>query len=335
MQQGSFYCFVPRKSSVPGWLPFVKAAQKVLRKRFDALLNSSRAEVLKSSGGEPGVEEETVALSGRGGQRSTHPDFGGTTSWIQDPHSGTHTFYLPGGAATVRYGWYELAGSLYRMQPHVYRDERAIIVFYGHLSNVNDLLLHFGMPSKEVFRAVDGARTDGKSMVQLNMDIGTLTSRVLMSMFLDHRDKDPLWVLSELQGQYAFVIYDGTTKQAFAARDPSGKQPLYYHPDPEQGVSFANHPIDIPTAHGEGEWVEVPPGYFIAGKNHRLQQFALTREELQVVKSREFSESPIDEDWWLSSGSPAGHGGLFSSLSRPFNRRRSCQLDDQWIPDSI
>lgn len=85
------------------------------------------------------------------------------------------------------------------MQPHVYRDERAIIVFYGHLSNVDDLLLHIGVPSKEALRAMDAGRADERSMVQLNIDIGTLTSRVLMSMFLDHRDKDPLWVLSELQ----------------------------------------------------------------------------------------------------------------------------------------
>lgn len=39
-----------------------------------------------------------------------------------------------------------------------------------------------------------------------------------------------------LQGQYAFVVYDSHRKQAFAARDPSGRESLYYSFDDDDGL---------------------------------------------------------------------------------------------------
>jgi len=38
-----------------------------------------------------------------------------------------------------------------------------------------------------------------------------------------------VWLLLAAQGEFAFVIYDNKHKQAFAARDPSGSESLYYH----------------------------------------------------------------------------------------------------------
>ena len=44
-----------------------------------------------------------------------------------------------------------------------------------------------------------------------------------------------------MQGQYAFAIYDGHRKQVFAARDPSGSEPLYMHVDDDDGVRCAGY----------------------------------------------------------------------------------------------
>ena len=38
------------------------------------------------------------------------------------------------------------------------------------------------------------------------------------------------------QGQYAFVVYDSIRKQVFAARDPSGSEPLFMHVDEDDGI---------------------------------------------------------------------------------------------------
>lgn len=41
------------------------------------------------------------------------------------------------------------------------------------------------------------------------------------------------------------------------------------------------------------QWLELPPGHFIAGKNPKLQQFALTPEQLSI---RESYERSMDEE---------------------------------------
>jgi hypothetical protein len=94
------------------------------------------------------------------------------------------------------------------------------------------------------------------------------------------------------QGHYAFVIYDNKRKQAFAARDPSGSEPLYFQVTEDGGVSFASDPTTVPPSPGAtpdtpgdgltGMWVEVPPGHYIAGRNPKLHQYALTPHQLQV-----------------------------------------------------
>ena len=41
------------------------------------------------------------------------------------------------------------------------------------------------------------------------------------------------------QGAFAFCIWDDVRKQMFAARDPSGFEPLYYHFDEDEGIKCA------------------------------------------------------------------------------------------------
>ena len=61
------------------------------------------------------------------------------------------------------------------------------------------------------------------------------------------------------------------------------------------------------------DWVEVPPGHFIAGKSARLQQFALTPEQLyqrEVLQSQRGSSGHMEAS---QSGDCAAACGLFSS----------------------
>lgn len=61
-----------------------------------------------------------------------------------------------------------------------------------------------------------------------------------------------------MQGQYAFAAYDAERKQVFAARDPSGKEPLFYSFAEDGGVSFANQAL---AARGLDEsWQALLPG---------------------------------------------------------------------------
>ncbi len=95
-----------------------------------------------------------------------------------------------------------------------------------------------------------------------------------------------------MQGQFAFVIYDGHRKQAFAARDPSGLEELYYHVDEDGGVSFASAPMEVAGAEHVHEWLELPPGHYIttSGRAPKLCQFALTPRQLRVRSQQEAEE---------------------------------------------
>lgn len=62
----------------------------------------------------------------------------------------------------------------------------------------------------------------------------------------------------EAQGQFAFAAYDADRKQVFAARDPSGKEPLFYSFGEDGGVSFANSALSVPGL--EETWHALLPG---------------------------------------------------------------------------
>ena len=93
-----------------------------------------------------------------------------------------------------------------------------------------------------------------------------------------------------LQGQYSFVIYDSNKRQVFAARDPGGQQPLYFAVDEDDSAAFVNKPISVPGGESVEDWQEVPPGHFVAGKAPKLQQFALTPDQLYARQSMDLTE---------------------------------------------
>jgi hypothetical protein len=97
-------------------------------------------------------------------------------------------------------------------------------------------------------------------------------------------------VLCGLQGEYSFVIYDHKRRQAFAARDPSGDEPLYYHISEDGDVSFSGSRLAVPDGEQPHEWRELPPGHYISGKNPKLHQFALTPHQLAMREIQQEDE---------------------------------------------
>jgi hypothetical protein len=93
-----------------------------------------------------------------------------------------------------------------------------------------------------------------------------------------------------VQGEFAFVIYDNKRKQAFAARDPSGDEPLFYHITEEGDMSFAGSRLAVPDGEQPHEWRELPPGHYISGKHPKLHQFALTPHQLAMREMQQEDE---------------------------------------------
>lgn len=93
-----------------------------------------------------------------------------------------------------------------------------------------------------------------------------------------------------MQGEYSFIIYDHKRRQAFAARDPSGGEPLFYHISEDGDVSFAGSRLAVPDGEQPHEWRELPPGHYITGKNPRLHQFALTPHQLAMREIQQEDE---------------------------------------------
>jgi len=135
-------------------------------------------------------------------------------------------------------------------------------------------------------------------------DSRELAAEVIYRMY--SRGDDPLVLLSELQGQYTFVMYDGDHRQIFVARDSTGKETLYFDISDDGALSVSNSRLAVTAPDGMGmvQWEELPPGHFVSGKAPRVQQFALTPAQLT---ERELHDAAEDEL------SPRADGGGMSS----------------------
>lgn len=209
-------------------------------------------------------------------------------------------------------------GAPHRVQPHVANDieRNAVCVFHGFLSNLEELQDRHGeSPSKGSPLGSPKAVTPIFGLEDEAIDESEHKECASERLYrLYARGEDPFVLLSELQGQFAFAIYDG--RQVFAARDPSGKEPLYYDITDDGAISISNSPIKMLSPDGVGyiQWTELLPGQFIAGRTPKVQQFALSPDELSAREA-------IDAD--DSERSPQGTDGAGSfrrnSLSDEFS----------------
>ncbi len=61
-------------------------------------------------------------------------------------------------------------------------------------------------------------------------------TEVILALYDDKREK----CLEDMDGMFAFVLYDRITNQCFGARDRFGEKPFYYHIDQDHNIFFAS-----------------------------------------------------------------------------------------------
>ena len=227
-----------------------------------------------------------------------------------------------GGGALIETGTKEFAGELHHEQPLVYSNGTAVIILYGFLSNLEELFRW--IETDKGAGSCSSSYGLGGSLSSRRFQSQSHAAEALLEVYSQTRSNDHLIMLSELQvsnqsifmyglaghlqgfslclfaihtcllqGQYAFVIYDSSKKQAFAARDPGGQQMLYFSVDEDGSASFVNKPISVPGGEAFEDWQEVPPGHFVAGKTPKLQQFALTPQQLFARHSQDSADDEV------------------------------------------
>ncbi|KAL4859195.1 Asparagine synthetase [glutamine-hydrolyzing] 1 [Chlorella vulgaris] len=233
-------------------------------------------------------------------------------------------FVLASGAClVVRFGLCEVAGlGLHHLQPNVHYEPstRTACVFSGHLANLDELADRY---TAEAY--AEGPVSPSSILAARSSDPRQLAAETILRMYLKERGEDLLVMLSELQGQYSFALYDGEKRQVFAARDSSGSEPLFFEVGEDGGLNLSNSQPMVPAAESSDEahvkWAELPPGHFISGRSPKVQQFALTPEELSI---RESYERSMDEEM-----SPRAHA--LSMQRRDSDPRRSLSGNNNFL----
>lgn len=271
-----------------------------LQQRIDALVKSAHSTVvaLASDGGSS--EEEDGHRNAREKTMIDTNNALGANAWNNSPH----TWHLgQGSAAVVHFGLFEVVGGINRVQPSVFyngsHDDAMFCVFQGYLSNLEELIERYfswdSFSSMQQREKKKSAKDSPTAVVMAKKTPGEKAAELLYTMFCDERNgDDPLIVLSELQGQYAFALFDGDRKHVFAARDSSGKERLYFEIDDDGGVTISNsNTLHVNSSDGLGrvEWEELPPGHYLSGRPIKVHQFALTPAEM---KEREYKDAAQD-----------------------------------------
>lgn len=176
-----------------------------------------------------------------------------------------------------------------RVQPVVFTcpGGQGVIVFQGCIKNLPELLV-----SSPCFRGGGDAGLPGfPERARLEADPGALCAEAVMHMYLCSRDA-PVVFLSELEGSYAFALFDAGRQVAFAARDGSGRERLLYSLGADGGVAFSSGG-GAGGPDGPAAWADFPAGHFMAGRGHALCRHSLSRSELR--DRRRSLEDPFDE----------------------------------------
>lgn len=165
-------------------------------------------------------------------------------------------------------------------QPHIYHDlaTGCLSLFSGHLMNLDELTERYQPYTNSPTTVIPSSP-------------GEQAAEILLHMYRKERSAGPLVFLSELQGEYSFLIYDAEKKITLAASDGSGSHRLFYEIDEGKGLSISNAIIAAPHT----VWTELPPGHYILkDRQPIIKQFALSRDEL-YQRTRE-EELSFDDD---------------------------------------
>lgn len=193
MQNGDFYCFVERPAAgfLGGW---AQSLTRSLTKR-----NSGKSIQRKIDA----VVGKRPLFNAEHDKRSSREDLEDTlaTSPSASVSSSPQTYVYPGAGIAVKYGLHEIAEGLYRVSPHIFSVNDALVVFYGYLSNLSEV-------SRSIKRKVVGsplATLEGRrglsptSTLERNRDLGSLTAETILQMYLETKEGEELIFLSELQ----------------------------------------------------------------------------------------------------------------------------------------
>lgn len=117
---------------------------------------------------------------------------------------------------------------------------------------------------------------------------GNVSAAVVLCLYIMKRGDDLVDMLQELEGSFAFLIFDHDRRCVFAACSPSCNTSLYYGTDQDGSTWVTPHPTYFAQLGAiDPLQDEIPPGHFIYGKVPRLYQYALTRKQLETRNSIE------------------------------------------------
>jgi len=257
-QVGGFYLWVAKK----GFFESRSSLDRKTARHFGAFRRSSG-----SGSTDAGDAQDGAALGG------SYRESGSS------PSGRPRTLQFPGALLSFRPVTHQTCSGV-RTQPIVYcaPDGSATIVFRGCIRNVEELL------STSPFFRGENASIPNSPVARKNWlraDPASLAAEVVLHMYLCSRDS-PIVFLNELEGSYSFAIYDDR-QTAFAARDCSGREPLFYTLGSDGSVAVATEPLDVPAHDG---WKELPAGMYLAGRNHQLAQHSLSLSELYSKEKR-------------------------------------------------
>jgi len=183
-------------------------------------------------------------------------------------------------------------------RPVVYSSGDIIVVFSGCLRNVEHMEDDIG---GEMLFHVEGGSA------------GINEAQVIFRMYnkFGGSKEDQLVLLSELQGAFAFAVFDASENRMFCARDPSGEEALFHRVTADGDVEVTNSRSLVAALDDVRGWTELMPGHFTSGRKLKPVQFALNEEELEVFEAAEENDN-LDELFRSSSGTPGGPEGSSS-----------------------
>jgi len=126
-------------------------------------------------------------------------------------------------------------------QPMICKEGEVVLVFNGEIFNYRELRQELNI-TKQKSRDKDAIRWRGNS-----------DTEVLLELYLDakKRKKDFGQVLRDLNGIFAFAIWDSQAKQLLVARDAVGVKPLYFAAQPDRFVFGSEIKAMLPLMSGE------------------------------------------------------------------------------------
>lgn len=88
-------------------------------------------------------------------------------------------------------------------------------------------------------------------------------------------------MISSLDGEFAFVLYDEERHTLFAGRDPMGIRPLFYCEPPTGGIIFASEAKALHDV--GGEIIPFPPGHFYDGREGKMVSYMKLWETAELI----------------------------------------------------